>query len=65
MVPAPGTGAWTSIIVKGCCGYKAYLYINVYILPSRNVLPVHINDSMVIRDHTSPGGEGVANISAK
>ena len=34
-----------------------------YIPPLRNVLSVNINDSMIIRD--SPGGEGVANISAK
>jgi hypothetical protein len=39
------------------------MYI-VYVLPSRNVLPVNISDSM-IRVSTSPGGEGVANVSAK
>lgn len=36
-----------------------------YIPPSRNVLLVNVNDSMWIRDSTSPGAEGVANVSAK
>jgi len=36
-----------------------------YILPSRNALLVNVNDSVIIRDSTSPGGEGVANVSAK
>jgi hypothetical protein len=34
-----------------------------YVPPSRNVLLV--NNSMINRDSTSHGGEGVANVSAK
>ena len=32
------------------------------LFPSRNVLPVNVNDSMIIRNSTSPGGEGVSNV---
>jgi hypothetical protein len=40
---------------------------NVHILPPplRNVLPVNVIDSMIIRDIISPGGKGVANVLAK
>ena len=34
-----------------------------YVPPSRDVLPVNVNDSMIIRDCGSLGGKGVANIS--
>jgi hypothetical protein len=37
-----------------------------YVSPSRKVLPVKVNDSMLIQDSRSPpGGKGVANVSAK
>jgi hypothetical protein len=45
---------------------KACLYNYVYYIPpSRNVLPVKVNNSMIIRDSKSAGGQGVANVSAK
>jgi hypothetical protein len=52
--------------VDACPGHKACLY-NVHILPPplRNVLPVNVIDSMIIRDIISPGGKGVANVLAK
>jgi hypothetical protein len=58
--------AWVSISVDGCCGHKAYLCINACILqsPLRNVLPVNINDSMIIIDGANMGGEGMANVLA-
>jgi hypothetical protein len=63
MFTAPGTWtAWASMRVDGFYGYKDIFYIP----PLRNVLPVNIvNDSMIIRQSTSPGGKGVANVSAK
>jgi hypothetical protein len=36
-----------------------------YVPPSRNVLPVNVNDFIIIRDSMSLGGKGVANVSAK
>jgi hypothetical protein len=36
-----------------------------FILPLGNVLFAKVNDSMIIRDSTSPGGEDLSNVSAK
>jgi hypothetical protein len=36
-----------------------------YILPLRNVLPVNVNDPMIIRDSKSPGGKGGAKVLGK
>ena len=36
-----------------------------HVPPSRNVLSATVNASIIIRDSMSPGGEGVANVSAK
>jgi hypothetical protein len=36
-----------------------------YIPPLSNVLPINVNDPMIIRDSMSPGDEVVANVSAK
>lgn len=59
MVPSLGQGqqAWASTSVDSCYGHKACLY--------KNVVPVNFNGSMIIRDSTSLGGKGVANVSAK
>lgn len=51
-----------------CCGCKACLYNNstyFHVPPLRNVLSAEVNDSVIIRDGTSPRGEGVSNILAK
>ena len=36
-----------------------------YIRALRNVLPINVNESVIVRDNMSPRGEGVANVSAK
>lgn len=49
--------------VHGCYRHKACLYNNVhifYVPPSKNVLPVNINDSTMIKDSRSQGGAVVA-----
>ena len=60
---------WVSISVMTAVGIKLVciiMYTNIiHVLPLRNVLPVKINESMMIRDNMSPGGKGVANVSAK
>jgi hypothetical protein len=52
--------------VDGCCGFKAYIIMYIFSRSVlRGILPVNINDSMIIRDSMSLGGKGVANVSAK
>lgn len=67
-VPAPGKGPVDVGLQEcGCHGHKACcitMYI-FYLPPLRNVLPVNVNDSMIIWDSKSLGGDGVANVSAK
>jgi hypothetical protein len=41
-------------IFSGTCTSSGELF------PSWNALPVNVNDSMIIRNNTSPGVEGVA-----
>jgi hypothetical protein len=65
---------WASSIGNGCKGHKAslkllllllfILFYYFYVLLLRNVLSVNINDSMIIRDSTSPGDKCVAKVSA-
>lgn len=49
--------------------HGACLYNNVhnllYVPPSGAILPAKINYSMMIRNSTSPGGEGVSNVLGK
>lgn len=53
MVPVRGIGTADvgSMRVDGCCGYKVGLCNNY--VPLRNVLPVNVNDFMIIRNSTS------------
>jgi hypothetical protein len=49
----------TAVGIRG-----VYIIMRIfYVPPSRNVLPVNINDSMMTKDSTSQGDEGVANVS--
>ena len=69
MAPASATGS-ACVGLHECHGYhghKACLYnnVHVYLSPLRNVFPVNVNDSMVIRDSMSLGDIGVANDLAK
>lgn len=58
--------AWASMSADGCCGHGACLYNNVhnllYVPLSGNILLAKVNYSMIIRNSTSPGGEGVSNV---
>jgi hypothetical protein len=48
--------------------FVRFAYIIMYIIfvpPSRNTLPVSVNDSLLIRDSSRLGGKGVASVSAK
>ena len=55
--------------IRLVCIVMYILYNNVYILlyipPLGNVFPAKVNDSMIIRDSMSLGGEGECNVSAK
>lgn len=61
--------AWASTSVDECYEHGACLYNNVhnllYVPPSGAILPAKINYSMIIRNSTSPGGEGVSNVLGK
>ena len=51
----------TAVGIRG-----VYIIMRIfYVPPSRNVLPVNVNDFIIIRDSMSLGGKGVANVSAK
>ena len=67
MVPDSGTGTMCDppgVSAVGLRLVSVIIYI-FYLLPSRNILPVNVNDSMIIRDSTSPGGKGMASVSTK
>jgi hypothetical protein len=60
--------ALSSRSIDGCCGHKICLYNNIhyFYIPPRNVLPIKVNDSVIIiRESKRMGGKGVANVSAK
>lgn len=59
-----GQQAWVS--AYGSCGLRLICRIlNIFYVPlSRSVFSVNVNDSMIIKD-SSPGGKGIANVSAK
>ena len=44
---------------------KACLYILLYVPPLEQCPLCHYHDSMIIRDSTSPGVEGVSNVLSK
>lgn len=50
-----GQQAWVSMSVDDCCGCRACLYY----IPLKNILPVKVNDFVIIRDSTSLGGSSV------
>ena len=64
-----GQWVWASVSVKAAVGVGVgFVCITMYIFyvsPPRKVLPVSINDSMIIRDSMSLAGKGVAPVSAK
>lgn len=46
--------------MDGCCGlWLVCIIMYAFHIPLQNVLPVNVNDSMIIRKSTSPGVEGV------
>ena len=69
--PPLGQGQQTqvSISVNSCCEHEIYLYNNVYILlyipPLGNVFPAKVNDSIIIRNSTSPEAKVCLKFSAK
>ena len=50
-----------SVGLRVVCMIKYIFYVS----PSRNVLPADVNESMIVRDRLSQGGEGLVNVSAK
>ena len=60
---------WASTNIDDCCECIACLYNNVhnlfYVSPSGNVLDAKVNDSIIIRNSTRLGVEGVSNVLSK
>jgi hypothetical protein len=60
---------WASMSADSCRGSGTCLYNNIhnllYVSSLGYGIPVKVNDSMIIRSSTSPGGKGVSNVLSK